>query len=160
MASMTSGVTVLLTPLVLVPLFSDLPKTVLAAVITEAVVMGMINVPEMRLLARVQRFGFWIAITAILATLIFGVLTGVIIGIALPLLWLAVSTRPNIVVLGNERGTQVYRGISTHPDDEQHSGIAIVRRRQPLLRHGRCSRGSDPRGHSLLERTHGIGPGL
>jgi SulP family sulfate permease len=128
LASMTSGVTVLLTLLVLAPLFSDLPKAVLAAVITEAVVMGMMNVPEMRRLARVQRFDFWIAITAILATLIFGVLTGVIIGIALSLLWLiAVTTRPNIAVLGREPGTQVYRDIAKHPDDEQLPGIAIVR---------------------------------
>jgi SulP family sulfate permease len=128
LASMISGVTVLLTLLVLAPLFSDLPKAVLAAVITEAVVMGMMNVPEMRRLARVQRFDFWVAITAILATLIFGVLTGVIIGIALSLLWLiAVTTRPNIAVLGREPGTQVYRDIAKHPDDEQLPGIAIVR---------------------------------
>ena len=51
--------------------------------IIEAVVMGMMNVPEMRRMARVQRFDFWIAMTAILATLVFGVLAGVMIGIAL-----------------------------------------------------------------------------
>ena len=73
LASMTSGLTVLLTLLILAPLFSDLPKAVLAAVIIEAVVMGMMNVPEMRRLARVQRFEFWIAVT-ISATLVFGVL--------------------------------------------------------------------------------------
>jgi anti-anti-sigma factor len=97
-------------------------------VIIEAVVMGMMNVPEMRRLARVQRFDFWIAVTAILATLVFGVLAGVMIGIALSLLWLiAVTTRPNIALLGREPGTQVYRDISNHPDDEPPSGIAVVR---------------------------------
>ena len=128
LASMTSGLTVLLTLLLLAPLFSDLPKAVLAAVIIEAVVMGMMNVPEMRRLARVQRFDFWIAMTAIAATLVFGVLAGVMIGIALSLLWLiAVTTRPNVALLGREPGTQVYRDISNHPDDEQPSGIAVVR---------------------------------
>jgi high affinity sulfate transporter 1 len=128
LASMTSGLTVLLTLLLLAPLFSDLPKAVLAAVIIEAVVMGMMNVPEMRRLARVQRFDFWIAVTAIVATLVFGVLAGVMIGIALSLLWLiAVTTRPNIALLGREPGTQVYRDISNHPDDEQPSGVAVVR---------------------------------
>ena len=128
LASMTSGLTVLLTLLILAPLFSDLPKAVLAAVIIEAVVMGMMNVPEMRRLARVQRFDFWIAVTAISATLVFGVLAGVMIGIALSLLWLiAVTTRPNIALLGREPGTQVYRDISKHPDDEQPPGIAVVR---------------------------------
>jgi SulP family sulfate permease len=128
LASMTSGLTVLLTLLILAPLFSDLPKAVLAAVIIEAVVMGMMNAPEMRRMARVQRFDFWIAVTAILATLVFGVLAGVMIGIALSLLWLiAVTTRPNIALLGREPGTQVYRDLSNHPDDEQPSGIAVVR---------------------------------
>ena len=128
LASMTSGIAVLVTLLVLAPLFSDLPKAVLAAVIIEAVVMGMMNVPEMRRLARVQRFDFWIAVTAILATLVFGVLAGVMIGIGLSLLWLiAVTTRPNVALLGREPGTQVYRDISAHPDDEQSPGIAIVR---------------------------------
>ncbi len=128
LASMTSGLTVLLTLLILAPLFSDLPKAVLAAVIIEAVVMGMMNVPEMRRMARVQRFDFWIAMTAILVTLVFGVLAGVMIGIALSLLWLiAVATRPNIALLGREPGTQVYRDISNNPEDEQPPGIAVVR---------------------------------
>ena len=51
LASLTSGVVVILTLLVLAPLFSDLPKPVLAALIIEAVVMGMMDVPEMRRLA-------------------------------------------------------------------------------------------------------------
>ena len=65
----------------LAPLFSDLPKPVLAALIIEAVVMGMMDLPEMRRLARVKPFDFWIAIAAILGTLVFGVLAGVVIGI-------------------------------------------------------------------------------
>ena len=69
LASLASGVIVLLTLVLLAPLFSDLPKPVLAALIIEAVVMGMMDVPEMRRLARVQRFDFWIAIAAIAATL-------------------------------------------------------------------------------------------
>ena len=72
-----------LTLLFLAPLFSQLPKPVLGALIIEAVVMGMMNVPEMRRIYRVQRFDFWVAIVAILATLAFGVLAGVILGIGL-----------------------------------------------------------------------------
>ena len=99
LASITSGVTVLLTLLVLAPLFSQLPKPVLGALIIEAVVMGMMNVPEMRRLYRVQRFDFWIAVAAILGTLVFGVLAGVVIGIGLSLIWLvAVATHPDIPI--------------------------------------------------------------
>ena len=128
LASITSGVTVLLTLLVLAPLFSDLPKPVLAALIIEAVVMGMMNLPEMRRLARVQPFDFWIAIAAILGTLVFGVLAGVVIGIGLSLLWLiSVATRPDIPVLGRESDTQVFRDIDEHPDDELVPGVVAIR---------------------------------
>jgi sulfate permease, SulP family len=128
LASLTSGVIVILTLLVLAPLFSKLPKPVLAALIIEAVVMGMIDLPEMRRLLRVARFDFWIAVAAIIGTLVFGVLAGVMIGIGLSLLWLvSVATRPAMPVLGRERGTQVYREIVEHPDDEQQPGIVVIR---------------------------------
>jgi high affinity sulfate transporter 1 len=128
LASLTSGVIVLLTLLVLAPLFSDLPKAVLAAVITEAVVMGMMDVPEMRRLARVARFDFWIAIAAIAGTLLFGVLAGVMIGIGLSILWLvSVATRPSMPLLGREPGTEAFRELDEHPTDEQFPGVVVLR---------------------------------
>ena len=128
LASLTSGATVLLTLLFLAPLFSNLPKPVLAALIIEAVVMGMMNLPEMRRLARVQRFDFWIAVAAIIGTLIFGVLAGVIIGIGLSLIWLVgVATHPEMPSLGRERGTQVFREVDEHPGDEVIPGVAVIR---------------------------------
>ena len=128
LASLTSGATVLLALLFLAPLFSDLPKAVLAALIIEAVVMGMMNVAEMRRLARVQRFDFWIAIAAIAGTLVFGVLAGVMIGIALSLLWLiSVATHPDMPLLGLQRGTQVFRDLDEHPDDERFDEVIVIR---------------------------------
>lgn len=128
LASLTSGVIVLLTLLVLAPVFSKLPKPVLAALIIEAVVMGMMDLPEMRRLARVQRFDFWIAMAAIAGTLVFGVLAGVMIGIGLSLLWLiSVATRPPMPLLAREPGTQVFRELDEHPSDEQFPGVVILR---------------------------------
>jgi sulfate permease, SulP family len=128
LASLTSGVIVLLTLLVLAPVFSKLPKPVLAALIIEAVVMGMMDLPEMRRMARVQRFDFWIAMAAIAGTLVFGVLAGVMIGIGLSLLWLiSVATRPTMPLLGREPGTQVFRELDEHPADEQFPGVVILR---------------------------------
>lgn len=128
LASLASGVTVLLTLLFLAPLFSNLPKPVLAALIIEAVVMGMMNLPEMRRLARVQKFDFWIAVAAIVGTLVFGVLAGVVIGIGLSLIWLVgVATHPGMPSLGREPGTQVFREADEHPGDEVIPGIAVIR---------------------------------
>ncbi|WP_434318664.1 SulP family inorganic anion transporter [Leifsonia sp. P73] len=128
LASLTSGVTVLLTLLVLAPLFSILPKAVLGALIIEAVVSGMMDVPEMRRLFRVKKVDFWIAVVALVATLVFGVLSGVIIGIGLSLVWLvAVATHPEMPALGRERGTQVFRELDTNPGDEVLPDVAVVR---------------------------------
>ena len=128
LASLTSGVTVLLTLLVLAPVFSVLPKPVLAALIIEAVVMGMMDVPEMRRLAKVARFDFWIAITAIVGTLLVGVLAGVIIGIGLSLIWLiSVATRPRMPLLGREPGGQAFRELDEHPGDDQFPGVVVLR---------------------------------
>jgi high affinity sulfate transporter 1 len=128
LASLTSGVLVLLTLLVLAPLFSDLPKAVLAALIIEAVVMGMMDLPELRRLARVQRFDFWIAIAAIAATLLVGVLAGVMVGIGLSLLWLvSVATRPPMPLLGRDPATQVFRELDEHPQDERFPNVVVLR---------------------------------
>src|SRR3954447_5240162 len=111
-ASLVTGGLVLLTLIALAPLFSDLPKAVLAAVIIDAVVFGMIDVRELRRLYRVKRVDFAIAMAAVVGVLSAGVLAGVIIGVALSLAWLVlVSTAPVIELL----------------EDDGVPGVAVVR---------------------------------
>jgi high affinity sulfate transporter 1 len=127
-ASLITGGLVLATLVVLAPLFSDLPKAVLAAIIIDAVVFGMIDIPELRRLYRVTRVDFWIAMAAIVAVLSAGVLAGVLIGVMLSLAWLIyVATQPPIPLLGREPGTQVFRDLSEHPDDETFEDVAVLR---------------------------------
>ena len=127
-ASLTTGALVVATLLVLAPLFSDLPKAVLGAIIIDAVVFGMIDLPELRRLYRVSRFDYWIALVAAVAVLSAGVLAGVVIGITLSLGWLIyVATRPPIPLLGREPGTHVFRDISENPADETLPGLAVLR---------------------------------
>jgi SulP family sulfate permease len=127
-ASLSSGVIVLLTLVALAPLFSSLPSPVLAVLIIEAVVVGMMDVTEMRRLRRVSRVDFWLALAALLATLALGILAGVIVGIALSLVWLVyVTTRPRLSDLGRQHGTQVFRELEEHPDDETVPGVALLR---------------------------------
>jgi high affinity sulfate transporter 1 len=127
-ASLVTGGLVLATLIVLAPLFSELPKAVLAAIIIDAVVFGMIDIPELRRLYRVTRFDFWIAVAAILGVLSAGVLAGVVIGIVLSLGWLVyVATQPSMPLLGREPDTQVYRDIRENPDDQTYDGITVLR---------------------------------
>jgi SulP family sulfate permease len=128
LASLMTGALVLLTLLVLAPLFSELPKPVLAAVIIDAVVFGMIDVRELRRLHRVAPFDFWIAVAAIVGVLSAGVLAGVVIGIVLSLGWLIhVATVPPMPLLGREHGTQVFRDLDENPGDETFPGIPVLR---------------------------------
>ena len=127
-SSLAAGGLVLATLLVLAPVFSSLPKAVLGAVIIDAVVFGMIDVGELRRLFRVARFDFWISVAAIVSVLSAGVLAGVVIGVALSLLWLVyVATRPGIPELGREPGTHVFRDLVENPDDELFPGIVVLR---------------------------------
>jgi len=128
MASLATGGFVILTLIALAPLFSKLPKAVLAAIIIDAVVFGMIDVAELKRLYRVKRIDFWIAAAAVVGVLSAGVLTGVIIGIALSLVWLVyVATAPGMPVLGREPGTQVFRDVSENAGDETFPGVVVVR---------------------------------
>jgi high affinity sulfate transporter 1 len=127
-ASLTTGALVLATLVVLAPLFSKLPKAVLAAVIIDAVVFGMIDLAELRRLYRVTRFDFWVAVAAIIAVLSVGVLAGVAVGVVLSLGWLVyVATRPPMPLLGRVAGSEAFRDLDENPGDETFPGITVLR---------------------------------
>jgi sulfate permease, SulP family len=127
LASLTTGAIVILTMLFLAPLFSQLPQAVLAAIIIEAVVMGMMDVPAMRRLFRVKRPDFWIAVAALLGVLSAGVLAGVIIGIALSIGWLVyVSATPAMPELVRQPGTQVFRPAGDSRGEETVPGLLVL----------------------------------
>ncbi len=146
MASLVTGAMVVLTLLFLAPLFSDLPKPVLAVIIIDAVVFGMMDVPELRRLWRVKRADFWIALAAIIGVLSAGVLAGVVIGMILSLAWVVyVSTHPAVAVLGREPGGSAFRDLALHPESETYPGVLVVGvQRWHLLRHLRHPRGPVP----------------
>lgn len=128
LASLTTGVLIVLTLLVFAPVFSDLPQPVLAALIIDAVVFGMMDVGEMRRLRRVARTDFWIAIAAIVGVLTAGVLAGVLIGIALSLVWLVfINATPEMPVLGRRPGTETFRSVAEYPECETYEGLLVIR---------------------------------
>ncbi len=128
MASVVTGVVVVLTLLIFAPVFSDLPKPVLGAIIIDAVVFGMMDVAQMRRLRRVSRFDFWIALLAILGVLTAGVLAGVVIGIILSLGWLVyINAQPPLRELARRPGSTTFRALEDFPDYETYDGLLIIR---------------------------------
>jgi SulP family sulfate permease len=128
LASLVTGALVLLTLIVLAPVFSKLPKPVLGALIIDAVVMGMIDVREFRRMYRIKRFDFAVAIVAVVGVLSVGVLAGVLVGVVLSLAWLVyVTTAPAMPLLVRKPGTEVFREAGAFPGDEDFAGVAVIR---------------------------------
>ena len=128
LASLTTGAVVVLTMILLAPLFSDLPTAVLAAIIIQAVVSGMMDVPQMRRLYRVLRTDFWIAMIALVSVLTAGVLAGVVIGVFLSLGYLIyISASPAMPELGRKPGTRAFRSVEDEPEVTTYPGLLVMR---------------------------------
>jgi SulP family sulfate permease len=128
MASLAQGAFVILTLLILAPLFADLPEAVLGAIVIEAVVFGLMDVKAMKRIYRLNRTEFWVGSIALLGVLTFGTLQGVLMGLLLSLLVLiARSSKPDIPVLGRWPGTEVFHSLSENPDSETFPGLVIIR---------------------------------
>ena len=126
-ASLVTGGVVVLTMLAFAPLFSDLPKPVLGAVIIDAVLLGMIDIPEFRRMFRVKRSDFYIAVAAVVGVLVTGVLGGVLVGVILSVGWLLYRvTSPPMPVLGRDREAHVFRELQEYPGDEQFPGTVVM----------------------------------
>lgn len=110
-ASLVSAFLILLTLLFLTPLFYNLPKAILAAVIMVAV-FGLIDIKEVKRLWRSDKTDFYLLIITFLATLGLGIEKGIGVGVVLSLAMVIFkTTKPHIAVLANVPGTHFYRNI-------------------------------------------------
>jgi SulP family sulfate permease len=75
MVSLLAAVLVLVTAAFLTPLFTDLPEPVLAAIVIVAV-RGFLRLAPLRRYWRLDRRSFWVAMAALLGTLVFDLLPG------------------------------------------------------------------------------------
>jgi carbonic anhydrase len=122
-ASVTIGICLLF----LTGLLKNLPMVILAAIVLVAI-RGLIDIKEMKRMYHVNRFDFIIAMTALVAVIVFGILKGVLIAalFSLVLIIRAVSS-PHIAFLGRIPGTNRYTGLQRHPDNELIPGVFIFR---------------------------------
>jgi sulfate permease, SulP family len=118
---------VLVTLLFLTRFFRDLPEAVLAAIVIHAV-WRLMDVTELRRYARIRPRELRLPIVAILAVLLFGILDGLVLAVAVTLIVLMQALmRPQLTELGRLPGTQDYVEISRHPDAERVAGLLMVR---------------------------------
>ncbi|RUM93244.1 MAG: sodium-independent anion transporter [Thiothrix sp.] len=127
MSTIIAVVLVVLVLLFFTPLFYSVPIATLAAIIMTSVI-GLINITEMHYLIKVKKVEGIVLLTTLLATLTFGVSTGLMAGIgSAMLLFIVVQTRPNASLLGKLPGTRTYRSLERHPEAEPIPGLAILR---------------------------------
>jgi SulP family sulfate permease len=132
MVSLIAAVLVLVTAAFLTPLFTDLPEPVLGAIVIVAV-RGFLRVEPLRRYWRLDRRSFWVAMAALLGTLVFDLLPGLLIAVAVSLVWfIAATSRPRLAVLG-QLGEGRYGDLLDHPDAATVPGLLLVRPDGPVF---------------------------
>jgi SulP family sulfate permease len=127
LASIVTALVVLVTVLFFTPLFSALPQAALAAIIIMAVV-NLVDVREIRNIARVKRSDLIGLSVAFVGTLALSIEVGILIAVVASMLVVfARMSRPHRAALGRIPGTTSYRNLERFPEAEVEDGIRIVR---------------------------------
>ena len=128
------GALLILAFMLLVPGLTEfLPSATLAAVVIAAAAR-LIDVRGFIRLVRMDRVDALLSVTAFLGVLVFGVLEGIAVTIALSLLaFVNQAWRPYRAELGLVKGLRGYHDLARYPEGERIPGVVIVRFDAPLF---------------------------
>lgn len=127
LASIITAGIVLATIAFLTPLLTSLPNAALGAIIIMAVI-GLVDIKEMRHIAKVKPSDLISLGVAFVATLVLGIELG--IGVAVVASMLVVFARmskPHTAELGLVEGTTTYRNVARFPEVVTYPGIRVIR---------------------------------
>ncbi|MCC8971456.1 SulP family inorganic anion transporter [Bradyrhizobium brasilense] len=114
-------------------LLTNLPKTVLAAIVFSAV-YKLVDISALARMWRISRIDFYAAIIALVSVLFLGILQGVLLAaVASIFLLLLRASQPNIAFLGRQAGSGRYSDRARHDDVEPLTGIIAFRPETSLL---------------------------
>lgn len=133
-SSLVAAAMVLVTVLFLMPLFKNVPKSILASIVITAVA-HLMRVSKMRLYYGLNRTEFWLAMTALMGVIAIEILPGLLIAVALSLMLLVwKASRPPINEIGRVPGMPgEYGSMARHPENETVPGLIILRIEAPLF---------------------------
>ena len=127
LASVITASLVLATLLLLTPLFHDLPRAVLAAIVMVAVV-GLIDLKEPRHLWRIRRADALVWGVTFAGTLLVGIEPGLLMGIGVSLsLFVIRSAFPHVATLGFVARDGVWRNVQRHAGAREAEGVIVLR---------------------------------
>jgi len=128
-----ASITIMAVLFFLTGLMSNLPQSVLAAIVIVSVA-GFIRLDEFKRLWGISRLEFNVALVAFVGVLLFGILKGVTISAITSILFLLrMMANPHVAVLGRIPGTIRFSDIARHTNNELFPGLYLFRVEAPLL---------------------------
>jgi SulP family sulfate permease len=127
-SALVAALLMIVTVLVLTPVFTNLPEAVLAALIIHAV-SHLWKIKAFRRYYAERRIEFLLGLATLLGVITIDVLPGLIIGvISMLLLVVYNASRPHLAVLARTPGTPgAFGDIARHPDYETIPGLLVLR---------------------------------
>ena len=115
------------------PLIEPMPKCALGVIVVISAA-GLIDIKSVRELRRVREAEAGLAVAAFAGVLLFGVVGGVALAIALSMgVFLYRSARPHDAVLGEVSDVDGFRDIATHEEAQTIPGLLVYRFDAPLF---------------------------
>ena len=126
-AGLVTAALALVTLLFLAPLIGLMPQATLGALVLVAAA-GLVKVSEFQGIARFRRVELMWALVAFVGVMVLGTLQGILVAIIASLLVIMyVANHPAVYAMGRKPGSNVFRPLGTHPEDETFPGLLILR---------------------------------
>ncbi|KAL9242376.1 hypothetical protein vseg_016383 [Gypsophila vaccaria] len=126
MSNIIMSTAILITLLFLMPLFYYTPNVVLAAIIITAVI-GLIDYEAMLRLWRVDKLDFVVCLCSFVGVLFISVPAGLALAVGISMFKVLLHiTRPNIAVLGNITGTQIFQNVERYENASRVPSFLII----------------------------------
>ncbi len=126
MAEIVTAGMVVITMLFLAPLISLMPEATLGALVLVAAA-GLIKIGEFCQIREVRNIEFAWAIVAFIGVILLGTLEGILVAVVVSLLHIIyLSNHPPVHIMGRKPGTDIFRPLTDHPDDETFPGLLML----------------------------------
>ncbi|WVZ55828.1 hypothetical protein U9M48_006437 [Paspalum notatum var. saurae] len=126
-SNVVMSIVVMLTLLLITPLFKYTPNAILASIIISAV-LGLIDYESAYLIWKVDKLDFLACLGAFFGVIFASVEYGLLIAVAISLAKILLQvTRPRTALLGNLPRTTIYRNVEQYPDATKVPGLLIIR---------------------------------
>lgn len=126
-SNVVMAIVVMLTLLLITPLFKYTPNAILASIIINAVV-GLVDYESAYLIWKVDKMDFVACLGAFFGVIFASVEYGLLIAVAISLAKILLQvTRPRTALLGNLPRTFIYRNVEQYPEATKVPGVLIVR---------------------------------